>query len=88
MHHPDASRAHREPRLGSWTGNEDRIAIDAGWKLHARDVIGRRRGGGRMLMDEDGVVEHFIERPRLWSRHEEALVMAAGWDAVLGRGLV
>lgn len=74
--------------LARGQGNDDRIAIDVGLKLHDGDVVGRRRRGGRMPMEEDRVVEHFIEKPRLWSRHEAVLVMADGWEVVLGRGLV
>lgn len=64
--------------------NDGRTMVDAGLRLQDGVTVNRRRGGERVLMDEDRVVEHFIEKPRLWSRHEEALVMADGWDAVLG----
>jgi len=68
--------------------NDDRIMVDPGLRLQDVVTVNRRRGGERVLMDEDRVVEHFIEKPRLWSRHEEALMMADGWDAVLRGGLV
>lgn len=68
--------------------NEDRIMVDAGLRLQHGNTVDRQRGGERVLMDEDRVVEYFIEKPRLWSRHEAALVMANGWDAVLRGGLV
>jgi hypothetical protein len=68
--------------------NDGRTMVDAGLRLQDGVTVNRRRGGERVLMDEDRVVEHFIEKPRPWSRHEEALVMADGWDAVLRGGLV
>ncbi len=68
--------------------NDGRTMVDAGLRLQDGVTVNRRRGGERVLMDEDPVVKHFIEKPRLWSRHEEGLVMADGWDGVLRGGLV
>lgn len=62
--------------------------VDTGPRLQYRKAVAQRRGGERMLIGEDRMMEHEIQGPRLWSRHEEALVMADGWDAVLRGGLL
>lgn len=67
--------------------NRNGKLVDAGPRLQYRKAVAQRRIGERMSLEGKRVVEHEIQGPRLWSRHEEALVMADGWDAVLRGGL-